>query len=108
MAATVPSGRYVWPGGMPYGYGYPAEVATYGYCCGCGSCVGCAVCCGCCCCCWGWAALGLTGAELFLEGPSEAEETTVGWTVAVGGAWGCVDGGGEEDSDGRMSGPAGW
>ena len=57
--------------------------------------------------------MGLTGAELFLEGPSEAEETTVGWTVAVGGAWGCVDdeagdGGGEEDSDGRMSGPAGW
>ena len=58
--------------------------------------------------------MGLTGAELFLEVPSEADETTVGWTVAVGGACGWVDeeaddaDGGEEDSDGRMSGPAGW
>lgn len=49
-----------------------------------------------------------------MEGPSWADETTVGWTVAVGGACGCVDEeedddeGGEEDSDGRMSGPAGW
>ena len=48
-----------------------------------------------------------------MEDPSaDADETTVGWTVAVGGAWGCVDDeeddGGEEDSDGRMSGPAGW
>ena len=56
----------------------------------------------------------MTGAELFLEVPSEADETTVGWTVAVGGACGWVDeeaddaDGGEEDSDGRMSGPAGW